>query len=97
MRVISQRKPLRNIQDPRLPARPLRRPGEKRRLRRGRLVLHEPRSLPPLPEPRPGPERVKLPTREMPARPFATLASLLSEMQRRTGHDEQPSTPEVWR
>jgi len=65
--------------------------------RRGRLTLHPPRPHSPLPDPRPGPERIKLPTRELPARPFAALEPLLSEMQRQTDHTEQPPTPEEWR
>jgi hypothetical protein len=69
----------------------------KRRFRRGRLILHPPRrrSSPPSPL-RSGPERVRLPTRELPSRPFAALESLLWEMQRQAGKAEQPPMPETW-
>jgi hypothetical protein len=75
--------------------------SRKTRLRRGPLVLHPPRRKDPPPGPLAGvsgPERVRLPAKQLPARPFSALAPLRWQMWRRdTGSGEQPPTPEEWK
>jgi hypothetical protein len=65
--------------------------NRKRRFRRGKVRLSKPPPPPaPLPSARLGPERVKLPTREMSSRPFASLQPLLWELQREIARGEEP-------
>ena len=72
--------------------------SRKRRLRRGALVLHLPGYIPPLPEARPGPERYRLPSREIPSSPFAeALKPLRWKMQRTAASSPQPPMPRRWR